>query len=459
MAYIRTRGNQLALVHGERDTETGKVQQRVLFTIYSQAEAQEAIGQGARHLRAYLEDSFPSIRFDWKRIRKELQENLAALPQEYSYGEERRDERFREHLLTFAKQLMQAAPQVSPSASDRLTQHQEELQILADLIHLRLKSRPIQKTNWSPEPSFYSRLALQRDAPPPDIREMFEESFERGDGERLRAGFQMLADCFADYAEGHNYLGVIDLERGEYDTAIQHFQRAMTIARKRFPKRVAKDRLWTDLDSRPYVRALRNLAFALNMVGRHEEALDSCVRLEVECGDNMTAAACRATIALNTGDWKESSALARKVCEGWPSESFVAALALRESGEGEEALVYFLHGALNLPLVARWLVGKRPRKSEIAANAEEFDQGRDLLQSLSGYLLNRGPKMRRYFKHVLLLPPVDAMLDEVRHARRRRVHQRPKGLREAFDRESQMTSLKYARERARELSPKLPARG
>ena len=45
MAYVRRRGNQLAIVQGEREPGTGKVQQRILFTLYSKAEVLEAAAQ------------------------------------------------------------------------------------------------------------------------------------------------------------------------------------------------------------------------------------------------------------------------------------------------------------------------------------------------------------------------------------------------------------------------------
>ena len=47
MAYVRRRGNQVAVVHGEREPNTRAVQQQILFTLYSRPEALEALG--ARH--------------------------------------------------------------------------------------------------------------------------------------------------------------------------------------------------------------------------------------------------------------------------------------------------------------------------------------------------------------------------------------------------------------------------
>lgn len=49
MAYVRARGDQLTIVQGEREPETGKVEQRILFTLYSKAEALEALDRGDEH--------------------------------------------------------------------------------------------------------------------------------------------------------------------------------------------------------------------------------------------------------------------------------------------------------------------------------------------------------------------------------------------------------------------------
>ena len=56
MAYVRQRGSQLAIVHVERDKETGKVQQRILFTIYSKAEALKIIGRKDKVSARYFQD-------------------------------------------------------------------------------------------------------------------------------------------------------------------------------------------------------------------------------------------------------------------------------------------------------------------------------------------------------------------------------------------------------------------
>ena len=91
MAYVRTHGKQNAIVHGERDPGSGKVQQRVLFTLYSRPEALAALGrrEGEENNRwnfqGLLELKHPAIRFDWKRIQAGVEERLDQLPESHPY--------------------------------------------------------------------------------------------------------------------------------------------------------------------------------------------------------------------------------------------------------------------------------------------------------------------------------------------------------------------------------------
>jgi len=84
MAYVRRKGNQLAIVHGERDTETRKVEQRVLISLYSNAGALESIGcgsggeQGALRFQRLLNNEYPGIPFNWDKIQREISNNLTT---------------------------------------------------------------------------------------------------------------------------------------------------------------------------------------------------------------------------------------------------------------------------------------------------------------------------------------------------------------------------------------------
>lgn len=456
MAYVRTRGDQLAIVHGQRDPDSGKVVQRILFTIYSKAEAREVLGRASRgvsrQFSAGLEDQYPSIRFEWKKIRKSIEENIDALPDEYAYREERLLGRFREDLTAFARQLYLADPQALGSAAEMFASHRHELEIIVDLIRWRLQTCDAEQNEFTRDNQYYWRTVLTRDGPPSDVEEMAEESYLKGDLDRAEASFSLLLDCFQNYPDGHNYLGQIALDRGNVEEAIEHFTTAANIGRRQFPKRIAKDQYWTDLDTRPYVRALRNLALAQCRASRWEVALEACDRLEEECGDTLVARSRRATIFLNTGRWAEAVDSARSISAIWASECFVVAFAHFERGERNEALKYFLHASLNHPLAARVLIGTRRRKASDYQGQEDHGIGVALAGSLEQYLKQHGKRSRRFFSRILRLPQVDAMLGEVEQTRRRWDHQHSRGVREALDRLHEMQSLEYAEERARELS-------
>jgi hypothetical protein len=115
MAYVRRRGNQLAIVHGEREPGTGKVQRRTLFTIYSKPEALEILGRGENPGRwdfnRLFQAQFPDVKIDWNDIRGGIEENIEFLPGLHPYQSGRLRGRFREALCAFTKQLMLADPQ------------------------------------------------------------------------------------------------------------------------------------------------------------------------------------------------------------------------------------------------------------------------------------------------------------------------------------------------------------
>ncbi|MFC1611159.1 hypothetical protein ACFL6C_09380 [Myxococcota bacterium] len=115
MPYLRQRGSQLVIVHGVRDPDSGKVEQRILFTLYSKAEALEAIGRGSEkggfRFQSLLEHQYPELRFNWKKINQAIDDNMAVLPDLYEYKSERLQRSFRRDLLALTKQLTLADPQ------------------------------------------------------------------------------------------------------------------------------------------------------------------------------------------------------------------------------------------------------------------------------------------------------------------------------------------------------------
>lgn len=416
MAYVRKRGKQLLIVEGFRDGETGKVDQRILFTIYSKAEASKILGRGngnnSSQFQILLEHQYPDVRLNWKKIQEGISANIDVLPDLYEYKETRLRSQFRTDLCAFAKQLMLSDPQDYMAASNLIEEHHMELEYLGELIQWRLQLRKQEPNQWNTDNPFYWRFALQGKHVPPDIEEQLEGYFNRGEYERAEVLFTFLTDCFDGYAEGYNYLGLISLEQNRLDAAITRFRTAMDLGRKLFPKRIAKSSYWNVLSTRPYMRAMRNLTLTLNRAGQYEEALGLCERLERECGDDISPAAYRASIFLNTGRWQEAMDSAVTLQNIDPSESLVAAFASYELGRERDASTYFLHAALNYQRAAKMAAGIH------TPAPKNYDEGRDhntgvaLHRNIEAYLLGQGRKARRFFKRFIEQSHVKSIIAE-----------------------------------------------
>lgn len=459
MAYVRRKGNQLAIVHGERDSLTGKVEQRVLFTLYSKAEALEAIGrgsggkQGACRFQDLLENEYPGFRLNWGKIRQGIENNISHLPDLYQYRPARLMGQFREDLLCFARQLILADPQNLESSARVIATHRYELEFLNELIRWRLEHNDQEKSEWNTDNPFYWRFALRGRNVPPETEETAAGYFNRGEYQKAEAVFQMLVEAFDDYAEGYNYLGLIALDQDRLDEASGHFRKTMEVGRRLFPKRLAKKHYWQQLATRPYMRGLRNLALTLNRAGEYIEALDACEKLERECGDDATAAWYRAAIYLNTGRWEIALESSENLVRGMsPDAGFIAGCAAIELGERERAIGLLLHGALHNPRAARMLAGTRTGEPANRHEARNHNAGVDLRQNLHGYLANRGATAKRFFRQFVQHPAVISLLDEMDTVTGRWHKQHQGGGREDFDRLNEMQSTGFIKAQADQIA-------
>ena len=455
MPFIRRRGSQLVLAHGEREPDTGKVQQRILFTIYSRPEALEAIGRGGPdgrgQFRALVENAFPKLRFDWKAIERAVAANLDALPETYEYRTTRLLSRFRGDLCAFTKQLIVADPNSLLSAGQTIDVHRAELGFLVELIGRRLRIPPQTPAKFNEDNPWFWRTAFRGHDVPGDIEELAAEHYARQEFEKAEVIFRLLVDAFDDYAEGYNYLGLIAYDRSRLPEAIAHFRKTIEVGRRLFPKRVAKSSWWTNLDTRPYMRGLRNLALALNGASEFAEALTVCDRLETECDDAMSANAHRAPVYLNTGRYAEAAKAALYNRNIDPSESLVAALAQYEAGQRHEAVASFLHGAINNPRAARIVLGLRTSRPANSFEGRDHNTGVHLSRVLHRYLAQRGRGSLHYFARLLKDPRVKPLIEEIETVTRRWLSAGAKADRADFLRMSEMQTLAFAEAQAREL--------
>ena len=167
MAYVRTKGNQLAVVHGVRDPETRKVEQKTLFTIYSKAEALAAVGSSSHYFQDILEEQNPGVRFDWNKVAGGIRDNLHHLPDLYSYKKARLQDGFRTALVGFSRELMLADPQSLSSSARLLQDNRHELEYLRDLIEWRLKLCSEEPDDFNKDnPVYWGAMSRRREVGP-----------------------------------------------------------------------------------------------------------------------------------------------------------------------------------------------------------------------------------------------------------------------------------------------------
>jgi tetratricopeptide (TPR) repeat protein len=464
MAYVRTRGNQLVIARGERAPGTKNVQQRILATIYSRPEALAILGRGedaglAQRFRQLLQSRHANVPFDWTQIDKAIAANLHRLPETYPYETSRLRGRFRDDLCAFLRQIAITDPQELVTSAELIRDHRHELAYLAELIAWRLRTCDEPPDEWSADDRFGWRFATRGygRGVPPEIEEGAAALYEQGDHDRATAVFQLLTDAFPEYAEGHNYLGLIALAQHDLIAAIRHFETTSQIGRRLFPARIAKQQYWQDLATRPYMRGLRNLALTLNRAGRFEDAERVCARLDDECGDAATASYQRVSIALNLRQWSEALACASRLVGLYAECNFEVAIAAYELGRGGEILPAFLHAALNYPRAARLLFGAAPRNAPTSYDdVRDHNCGVSLRANLHAYFAERSPRAARYFRGLLKAPRVAPLLDDVLATRLRREHQRAPAEREAFDHLYRIQSAAFAADLARSLADLAP---
>ncbi|MEI8258894.1 MAG: hypothetical protein WCJ30_24765 [Deltaproteobacteria bacterium] len=455
MPYVRQRGNQILIVHGERDPKTRAVEQRVLYAIRTRDEA-EAIGGAAEddiahRFRSLLEHHHPDLRFDWKRLGREIGRYAKALPEQSSDQGLDPATEFRSSLCSFVRQLHRTDPQDLDTSVQVIERNRADLEYVCSLIRWRLDVPRSEPDQFSKDDAFHWRYFLHGSGVPPEAEEEVAELFEKGDSEKAAALARLLIDSYEGYAEGHNYLGLLALRRGDLKDAESEFRRTMTVARATLPAKVRRTSWWRDLATRPYMRGLRNLTLSLMLAGRWDDAARCARQLEDECADVDAASVFLATISLSTGRHGDALERASRLRVLWPEEGFVAAFAAAELSRWPEALELFLHAAIHRPHTAQRLVrGKVQPAMRDVATIDDARAGRDA-DKLDEYLRRRRRALRRGFEPILDDPRVIALLRESADVERGWSTQRGASAdRRFFERMNAMRKPEFAAGKARE---------
>ncbi len=406
MAYVRRRGNQLSIVAGERHPTSRKVEQRVLFTFYSRAEALEMVGRGgdpasAARFAEVLDREHPGVRFGWESLRAAVAADLGHLPETYERRTERPAGSLRPDVVALARGIVLAPP---PPASDGTARADERaaLEYLKDLVTWRLATWDDRPPDAPPtEAAFAWRFATRSPEVPPDAEAHALGFVARGELGRAEGAFRVLTEGFPGYAEGWNQLGLLAIPRGDLDGAERDFRRAVELARARLPKRPGRGSLERDPRALPYARGLAHLTHTLVCAARYDEATELAARIEHECGDPVAASTYRAAIALNEHDWATAARESTTPDAVCPARRILEAFARYESGEPQEALAAFVHGALSAPRATRVVLGRTTDTPRPGLEADDHASGVRLRALLHGYLGARGAEATRYFERVI----------------------------------------------------------
>jgi tetratricopeptide (TPR) repeat protein len=420
MAYVRTKGNQVLVVHGVRTD--GGVEQQTLFTFYTKAEIEAAIGEHHQLFRHMLESGHPTIRIDWEGLVEGLRAHLEHVPDAAPSHENAAAAELRSALVELTRVIWELDPQELGSAMQLVDDNRTEIRLLTDKLQSLLKATPPPDSKFTRDtPSLWRQAAKSRNVP---LRG-WEDLDNLWDGTKyaeVKALGGLLSGAFPMFADARNYLGLAAMERGEFAAALAHFRDAEDVGRKQFPRRIAKSRYWSDHATRPFLRAIMHQVSAHNRLGEYDTALALCDRLTRDYGQDISADDLRVPVLLNAGSWAEAARVADSLVGLYPVNHFPLALAYWELGERTKAHEHFVCGAVQLPATGALLVGGSVPKG-IANDPRDYNTGVSLLRHMWAYR-QRHKKSLQAFRPLWLHPAVKAAIHEADEAEQKRCAER-----------------------------------
>ncbi len=415
MPFVRIKGNQVLLVHGARNPDTGAVEQETLFTFYTKAEIEAATGEHRQLFQGLLKQNHPAQHFDWGAVDAALRAHIDHVPDAAPSQQNTAALELRRALVDIVRVTWELDPTDLFSAHELVAAQKQEIGLIVEQLQWLLRAPPPADSEFNRDTPSLWRQAAKARAVPLSGWEQLDDLWDHCKYDEVQALAGLLAEAFPMFADAHNYLGLVAMEQGNLAGALQHFLDAEAVGRKQFPRRIAKSRYWSDHSTRPFLRALMHQVAAHNRLGAYANALEVCDRLERDYGQAITAETLRVPVLLNDGQWQQAAHFAQTVVGIYPENHFLIALAMLELRQLSRAHEHFVCGALQLPATAALLLGVRLPKT-VVEEPRDHNHGVALLRQLRPYLGSHR-KSLQVLKSLWLQPVVQGALQEAEQAR------------------------------------------
>lgn len=177
-----------------------------------------------------------------------------------------------------------------------------------------------------------------------------------GDNSKARQKAVKALEICPDHVDAMNLIALVHMEDFEYDRARDTYEKAVEAAVKEQKGKVKiRDvEYWSQMETRPYMRARHGYGFSLAYLGRHKEALDQFnLLLKIDPQDNVGARFLLADLYHFTGDIKKAEKYYTE--SGSPDAAFNYALLLRCVGREQEARLTLKRACNKSPVVRSML--------------------------------------------------------------------------------------------------------
>jgi tetratricopeptide (TPR) repeat protein len=405
MPFVRKKRGQVLLVHNRRG-EDGRVEQLVLHAFSSPADLVFVERDDA--WQRWTEETawrHADVDWSWDAIRARLREEREAWEKAPQGASERR----RVRVGRLAAELAEALrPLTLAKRSDAALVEAHRTEFIALETEI---ARLLGRTKKREETEMRATEASAQKAD-----EVFDEGMEHwwmGDRSLASRYFRKTLKLDPMHADAHNHLGIAALDRRRFKEAEVHFTNAIQ-GGERGIEREGRKVLWGNIDNRPYLRGLGNLAILRRRQKRYEDALEIHERLlKLNPDDNQGVRFLVPEELHRLGRLDEAIRAYRRAPE-FPESRYGLALVLHAKGQAKDAGIALLSGFAGNCYVPPLLLGEPWQRRDVwhATNLAEPEWAEDYLRE-TGDLWRSVPDSLQFLRFWWQAPPVRSWLEKL----------------------------------------------